>query len=406
MADLRISVAGLDFKNPVLPASGPVVGTGERLASIAKSGVGGLVTHTISLLPAPRPPSPVKIRGGMLHLPTWSQYPMERWVSEFLPQARAAADIAGIPLVVSVGFNAEEVDQVIPKVAPFADGLELSSQFLRPGGGAMSDAATVIREVTSRHGNPIAKDPAPLRDAVQAAKGAFSGPVFVKLTSMGPEVADVAKAAEAAGADGIVTIHSFGPVMTIDIERAKPSFASDDGHAWIGGTAVRALALRNVFDIARTVGIPVIGAGGVASAADAVEFLMSGASAVQASTEAMRRGPKFYRSLAKKLDKWLDAHSYVGVGEITGLGVRNWRRLEPHTYTVPPIYNPDECIGCTLCELSCHYHAIWMEKEKAVFDPDLCFGCGLCTVRCPTDALTMPPMLASEGVYQRKGHAF
>ncbi len=397
MADLRISVAGLDFKSPVLPASSPAVGTGGRLAAVAKNGAGGLVTHTISLLPAPNPPTPVKIRGGMLHLPTWSQYAIGRWVSEFLPQARAAADIAGIPLVVSVGFNAEEVDQVVPKVVPFADGLELSSQFLRPGGGAMSDAAAVIREVASRHGNPIAKDPTPLRDAVQAAKGSFSGPVLVKLPPMGPEIADVARAAEAAGADGIVATHSFGPVMTIDIERARPSFASDDGHAWIGGTAIRALALRNVFDIARAVGIPVIGAGGVASAADAVEFLMSGASAVQIATEASTRGPEFYGSLARKLDKWLVSHDYAGVRDVVGLGVRNWQRLEPHTHTIPLIYDPSECIGCTLCELSCHYHAIWMEGEKAVFDPNLCFGCGLCAVRCPTDALVMPVALASEG---------
>ncbi len=395
MADLKVSVAGLDFENPVLPASGPAVGDGDRIAAVAENGAGGLVTHTISLLPAPESPSPVKVRGGMLHLPLWSRHPLERWVTEFLPRAREAADAAGVPLLVSVGFTAGEVERVVPEVAPFADGLELATQFIRPSGDPMTDAGAVVREVTTRHGNPIAKDPTPLRDAVQAAKGAFSGPVLVKLTPMGPEVADVAKAAEAAGADGIVASHSFGPVMTIDIERARPSFASDDGHAWIGGTAVRALALRNVFDIARAVEIPVVGAGGVSSAADAVEFLMSGASAIQASTGAAG-GPRFYGSLARKLSKWLDSHGYAGVGDVAGLGVRNWRRLKPHTYTVPLVYDPDECIGCTLCELSCHYHAIWMEGEKAVFDPNLCFGCGLCVVRCPTDALTMPPVLASE----------
>ena len=392
MADTSVKIAGIEFGNPIVAASSPLTGDVKGIARVVESGAGGVVTHTISLLPAPEPPKPVGIRGGLLHLPTWSTRTLRDWVEDILPEARKLSDETGVPLIVSVGFTAGELEAVLPEVAGFADAIELATNFLRPTGAPMQNASDVVKEVTSRHGNPFVKDPSPLEDSIATAKRLFDGPVMVKLPPLGTEIEILARASEEAGADAIVATHSFGPVMTIDIESAKPSFSGEEGHAWIGGTAMRAFALRNVFDIARSVSIPVIGSGGITSAQDAVEFLMSGASAVQVATEAEVRGARVYGSLVKKLEKWLDAHGYGSVVETIGLGVENWSRLQPHTYTVPVRYNPEECIGCGLCELSCHYNAIWMEGKLAVLDSDLCFGCGLCAVRCPTDALIMPPV--------------
>ena len=392
MAEMGVEIAGIAFRNPIIAAASPLTGTARGIAKAIDSGVGGIVTHTISLLPAPEPPNPVGIRGGLLHLPTWSSRTLDEWVDGILPEARAHADRAGVPLIVSVGFTAGELEEVVPRVAKFADAIEVATNFLRPTVDPMADAAAVVDEVISRHGNPIVKDPSALKEAISAARRAFDGPVMVKLPPLGTEIEALARASQEAGADAIVATHSFGPVMTIDIEKAKPSFPGKDGHAWIGGTAMRAFALRNVFDIARSVSVPVVGAGGVTAAQDAVEFLMSGASAVQVATEAETKGARIYGSIVKKLSKWLDSHGYGSVREAVGVGVRNWARMQPHTYTVPVQYNPDECIGCGLCELSCHYNAIWMEGKLAVLDSDLCFGCGLCAVRCPTDALIMPPV--------------
>jgi dihydroorotate dehydrogenase (NAD+) catalytic subunit len=173
---------------------------------------------------------------------------------------------------------------------------------------------------------------------------------------------------------------------------------ADDGHAWLSGTALKPLALRCVFDIARAVSIPVIGAGGIGRVEDAVEFLMAGASLVQVTSAALKAGPKFYGRLAGRLSGWLDEHGYGSVGEVQRLGIRRWESLQPHRFTVPVLYDVAECIGCRLCELSCHYDAIYMVPGKnkaggaeiAEYNADRCFGCGLCVVRCPTDALLTP----------------
>ncbi len=72
MAEMGVEIAGIAFRNPIIAAASPLTGTARGIAKAIDSGVGGVVTHTISLLPAPEPPNPVGIRGGLLHLPTWS----------------------------------------------------------------------------------------------------------------------------------------------------------------------------------------------------------------------------------------------------------------------------------------------------------------------------------------------
>jgi ferredoxin len=158
------------------------------------------------------------------------------------------------------------------------------------------------------------------------------------------------------------------------------------------------LALRCIFDIARAVSIPVIGGGGVGKGADAVEMLMAGASAVQVCTAALNRGPRVYGNIAAELDAWLEAHGHASVTELVGLGIRRWKSLQPHTYSVPILYDESECIGCKLCERSCHYDAIYMVGKMAEFNPERCFGCGLCVTRCPTNALLMPQVSNQQGV--------
>jgi NAD-dependent dihydropyrimidine dehydrogenase PreA subunit len=143
----------------------------------------------------------------------------------------------------------------------------------------------------------------------------------------------------------------------------------------------------------------VIGVGGIGKAEDAVEFLMAGASAVQICTAALQRGPTVYGAVAAGLGAWLDQRGYAGVGDVVGLGIRRWRSLTPHTYSVPVLYNEEACIGCKLCERSCHYDAIYMVGKLAELNPERCFGCGLCVVRCPTDALLMPQVTATGVVH-------
>lgn len=404
MADLTTTICGLRFRNPVLPGSGPNVADGTLLKAAADGGAGALVTHTVSTMPAPGMSPYREVRGGLLNNQLWSAHPVERWLERDYAAAHVVATAAGIPLIINIGYTATEVANLAPRVAPFADAVEIATHYLRDSGSLMADPTVAASESNDLPSNHLSRHPEALIDAIKAAKAALDVPVFVKLGPLGGgEMVAVARACEAAGADAIVAVDTFGPCMSIDIETAEPVLG-DGGYGWLSGTSLKPLALRCVFDIARAVTIPVIGCGGVGKGTDAIEMLMAGASAVQVCTTALSRGPRVYGDIAAEINAWLEKHGYTSVSELVGLGIRRWQSLETHTHSVPILYDESECIGCKLCERSCHYDAIRMVGKLAEFNPERCFGCGLCVARCPTNALLMPQVTKEHGIRHPLDH--
>jgi len=299
-----------------------------------------------------------EVQHGMVNTELWSELPPEQW----LEHEYALARTAGLPLIVSLGYTAEEIAELAPKVQPFADAVELSTHY-------------------------IGEDPAPMVGAVRAAKRALDVPVFVKLSPHGHDMAGAARLAEDAGADGIAAINSFGPVLALDIETRMPRLGGQNGYGWLSGPAIKPLAVRCVRDIARAVDIPVIGVGGIARGADVVEFLMAGASAVQVCTAAILRGPSVFGKIAGELDAWLDAHGHASVQEVVGAALtQGWPAGRPEI----PVVDPDACNGCGICETSCVYGAIHVVDGRVALDGERCSRCGLCVTRCRRDALAWP----------------
>lgn len=355
-ASLGIEVCGLKFRNPVLTAAGPPVGDGRAILACAEGGAGGLVAKTISTKAAVVPtPNMAEIPHGFLNTELWSELPPEQWIEREYEIARSA----GLPLIISLGYTAEEIAQLAPRVRPFADALELSTHY-------------------------IGEDPQPMMAAIRAAKAAVEVPVFVKMSPLGREMSRAAVHAKEAGADGVVAINSFGPCLAIDVETGLPRMGGEDGYGWLSGPALKPLALRCIFDIARAVDLPVIGCGGVARGTDVIEMVMAGASAVQVCTAAILRGPRVFAKIAGEVAAWLDAHRYAGIAEIRGLALR---RTNPEHVAGPPLLDLDLCNGCGLCELSCPPHAIRVVDKKAELDEELCTRCGLCLTRCRPGAL-------------------
>jgi ferredoxin len=231
-------------------------------------------------------------------------------------------------------------------------------------------------------------------DAIRAAKEAVDVPVLVKFSPF-RDVQPAAEAAQRAGADAIVAVNSYGPCFGIDIETGLPLMGSREGYGWLSGQAIKGIALRCVYDIARTVDLPIFGVGGIARGQDAVEFFMAGASAVQICTVAILRGPEMHGRIARQIDKWLDDHGYAAVRDIQGLTPRKVRQRAFRTDHLPPELDVEACIGCALCPTSCVYGALQMVGQpktpgyKVHLNPELCWGCGICATRCPTRALTM-----------------
>jgi len=360
MAKLSVSVCGLEFANPILPAAGPPSKDGATLQAAARGGAGGLVTKTVSVVPAVVPrPCMAEIRGGFLNTELWSELAVEQWIETEYALARST----GLPVIISLGYTADQIRQVAPLVRPFADALELSTHYV---------------------GNDIA----PIVNALNAAKAAVDVPVFIKL-SPHPNIQEIAVALEDARADGLVMINSFGPCMSIDLETGLPLMGSKEGYGWLSGAAIKPLAVRCIYDAARVVNIPIFGVGGIVNGRDVAEMFMAGASAVQVCTEAILRGPTVYARIARELDAFLEQHGYASVDEIKGLTIRKMAERGAPQAERPPNVDMERCSLCGLCEISCPYRAISTSESALLIDKHKCFSCGLCVSRCKRQALAM-----------------
>jgi dihydroorotate dehydrogenase subfamily 1 len=358
VADLTVEIAGLRFSNPVLPAAGPPGWNGAAMQACVEGGAGGMVSKTVSVVPAAAPvPNMAQVSAGMLNAELWSELPVEQFLEQEYPLARET----GVPLIVSLGYTADEIAWLAPLVRPFADALELSTHY-------------------------VGDDPAPMVEAVRAAGKAVDVPILVKLSPF-RDVAVAARAAADAGADGIVAVNSFGPCLGVDVETGRLLMGSETGYGWLSGPALKPLALRCVFDVARAVDLPVIGVGGIGNGKDAIEFLMVGASAVGVCTAAILRGPQVFGRIAGQIGRWLDDHGYEAVDEVRGLALRRWEACGSAIVPGTPSLDAEVCTGCGLCETSCVYGAIHVVENKAVLVEDDCTGCGLCVTRCPVRAL-------------------
>jgi len=186
-----------------------------------------------------------------------------------------------------------------------------------------------------------------------------------------------------------VLINSFGPCLGIDLETALPLMGSKEGYGWLSGPALKPLALRCIYDVARNVPLPIFGVGGVSRGVDAIEMMMVGASAVQVCTAAILKGPTLFGKIASEMDAWLEDHGYRSVSEIKGLTLRRLEDRRLRTSALPPSLDVEACTGCRLCEISCVYGAIHVVDKKAVLDTSLCTACGLCVTRCRPGALRL-----------------
>ncbi|MBS3815799.1 MAG: 4Fe-4S binding protein [Hadesarchaea archaeon] len=360
MVDLSANLCGLELRNPIMPAAGPTSRDGNTLVEAANNGAGGLVSKTVSTKPAEVPrPNMAKVKNGLLNCETWSEIPLKQWLNEEYPKAKKS----GLPLIASIGYNAEEIGEIAPQVVEAgADALELSTHYL-------------------------GHDPSPVVESVKAAKEQVDVPILVKLSPHVLDITEFASAAEEAGADGIVAINTVGPCLSIDVNTGHPVLGSENGYGWLSGPAIKPLALRCVADIARTVDIPVVGVGGINKERDVVEFIMAGATAVELCTAAITRGAKVYGLIADGLTKFMKSKQYDSIEEFRGEALKHMPDEPLRTKSKPPEVLKSRCTGCGLCAKHCPFGAVKIVGGKAKIDPTKCTGCGLCVSVCPVRAL-------------------
>jgi len=296
---IATEIAGLKLANPTMLASGILGYTGLSLKSVIEAGAGAVVTKSMGLEPRTGYPNPtvVQVDCGLLNamgLPN----PGISHFSEEMKELKST----GVPTILSIyGFSSEEFAKVAETAVKLgADALELN----------------VSCPHVEKAGAEIGCDASLLAEIVEEVKKRVDRPVFVKLTPNIADIGEIARAAVEAGADAITAINTV-KAMAIEIETARPLLANKFGG--LSGPAIKPIAVRCVYDVYRSVDVPVIGCGGITSWQDAIEFMLAGASAVQIGTAIAFKGLGVFSSVAKGIDAYLRKKGFKNVKELVGL---------------------------------------------------------------------------------------
>lgn len=260
---LAVNLAGIKLKNPVMNASGAFGLTYGKLINLKK--LGAIVTKTVTLEPRDGNPPPriIETPAGMLNSIGLQNSGIENFLSNELIKYQKI----GIPVIISVaGKTFDEYVEITKKVGKAdiaAIEVNVSCPNIKAGGLAFG------------------ADPEILDNVISSCRKVTSKPLIVKLTPNVLDIALLAKTAENAGADIISLVNTF-LAMSIDTKKRAPLFANT--FAGLSGPAIKPIALRMVYQTARSVKIPIIGLGGIRTAEDAIEFLLAGADAIAVGT--------------------------------------------------------------------------------------------------------------------------
>jgi dihydroorotate dehydrogenase (NAD+) catalytic subunit len=300
MAKLNVKIGDLQLKNPVMTASG-TFGYGLEFADFMPlDGIGGIIVKGTTLNPREGNDYPrmAETAQGMLNCVGLQNKGVDYFCTHIYPQIK---DIDTNMIVNVSGSSPEDYAECAARVDALehipAIELNISCPNVKDGGMAFgvtcAGAASVVKAVRQRYHKTL----------------------IVKLSPNVTDITEIARAVEAEGADAVSLINTLMG-MAIDIEKRKPLLSIRTGG--LSGPAVKPVALRMVWQVAKAVGIPVVGLGGISNAKDAIEFLMAGATAIEIGT-ANFLDPAISIKVRDGIDAWLDAHGCQSVEEIIGV---------------------------------------------------------------------------------------
>lgn len=299
MARLNVKISSLELKNPVMTASG-TFGYGLEFADfVPLEEIGGIIVKgtTLHAREGNDYPRMAETASGMLNCVGLQNKGVEYFCEHIYPEVK---DIQTNVIVNVSGSSPDDYAECAARIDALeripAIELNISCPNVKQGGMAFGvtceGAASVVRAVRARYHKTL----------------------IVKLSPNVTNIADIAKAVEAEGADSVSLINTLMG-MAIDIEKRKPLLSINTGG--LSGPAVKPVALRMVWQVAKAVKIPVVGLGGICTATDAIEFLMAGATAIEIGT-ANFLDPAVTIKVRDGINDWLDWHGCASVQEIIG----------------------------------------------------------------------------------------
>ena len=294
-----VNIAGVELKNPVMTASG-TFGSGMEYGDMVDlNKLGAVVTKGVSSVPWEGNPTPrvAEVTGGMLNAIGLQNPGMDVFIERDIPFLKQY----DTKIIVNVcGHSVEEYLDAVDKLSDQPiDMMEINVSCPNVKKGALQ----------------FGQDPNVLMDVTKQIKAHAKQPVIMKLSPNVTSISDMAKAAEAGGADAISLINSLIG-MKIDIYRKKFVLANKTGG--FSGPAVKPVAVRMVYEASHAVNIPVIGMGGIATGEDAIEFLMAGATAVSVGTANFAE-PKTTEMVIKGIEDYMRSQNIEDIKDIVRL---------------------------------------------------------------------------------------
>lgn len=300
MANLEVNIGALKLKNPVLTASG-TFGYGEEFADfIDLNRLGGFIVKGTTLNHREGNPYPrmAETPSGMLNAVGLQNKGVDYFIEHIYPRiehldSEIMVNVSGA----SVADYTEVCHRLTQCPRIHAVEVNISCPNVKQGGMAFGTTCEGAAEVT------------------RAVRKAWPGTLIVKLSPNVTSIADIARAVEAEGADAVSLINTLLG-MAIDVERRRPYLSTITGG--LSGPAVRPVAVRMVWQVAKAVGIPVVGLGGIMNARDALEFIMAGATAIEVGT-ANFIDPAVTVKIVDGINEYLDRHNLPDLASIRGI---------------------------------------------------------------------------------------
>jgi dihydroorotate dehydrogenase (NAD+) catalytic subunit len=294
--NIPITTAGLNLKNPVIVASG-ILGLSQSIFDrLYKIGAGAIVSKSISLNPREgyRNPTIVSVENMSYINAVGLANPGAEWFSTEISKNNG-------PLLVSlVGSDRSEFSAIVRKFKNIKIlGFELNLSCPH----------------VEKMGMEIGDDPNLVHDIIRSIKKDTTKPLFVKVGLGKSDIVEIAKTAESAGADGITAINTLR-AMKIDIETQCPILENKIGG--LSGSAIKPIGVRCVYELSKSLKIPIIGCGGIMTYSDVLEYMMAGASAIQIGSLIGLKGIYSVRKIVRGLRSFLEAHNISDIMEIIG----------------------------------------------------------------------------------------
>jgi dihydroorotate dehydrogenase (NAD+) catalytic subunit len=297
--DMTVEVAGIKMRNPVMTASG-TFGYGAEFADyLDLESIGAMITKGLSLKPKAGNPTPriVETPGGMLNAIGLQNVGIDAFIEHKLPYLQNV----DTPVIVNLyGNTLEEYGAVAARL----DGLP----------GVAGIEVNISCPNVKQGGIVFGTDPHAAQEVVRLVKRNTSKPMIVKLSPNVTDVVLMARACADAGADALSLINTLTG-MAIDLDRRRPVLANITGG--LSGPAIKPVALRMVWQVARNVKIPIIGIGGIMNARDALEFILAGASAVQVGTASFL-DPSAAQTIAREMEQYLVDKGITSIASMIG----------------------------------------------------------------------------------------